>query len=206
LKAGPESIAAADRIAAAVRVLREGGVIIFPTSGLYGLGADALNPAAVKQVFRIKQRAPDKPLPVLAPDMAAVNRIVRAVTPAAQCLMDAFWPGGLTLVLEAADGLPEDLTAATGKIGVRIPNHSTAVRIVTAFGGIVTATSANISGQKGCRRVDDIDPFLCRSSALVIDGGPLHGRSSTVVDATSDPPAVLREGAIPAAAILDALG
>jgi L-threonylcarbamoyladenylate synthase len=111
--------------------------------------------------------------------------------------MNAFWPGGLTIILESRPELPDLLTGKTGKIGIRVPRHPMASALVNAFDGPLTGTSANLSGRPGCSQIDDLDPQLIQQLDVVLDAGPLKGGvGSTVVDATSDPPLVLREGAV----------
>ena len=111
--------------------------------------------------------------------------------------MEHFWPGRVTLVFEAADSVPQALTAGTGKIGIRLPGHPVAVALVESLGGPLTGTSANLSGSPGCRRVDDLDPQLIQQLDMVLDAGPLKGGTgSTVVDVTREIPRVLRAGEI----------
>lgn len=197
----------ADLIAAAATLLERGGVIAFPTGSLYGLGADALNAGAVERVFTIKRRPPDKPLLILVPDRAVVVDLAVEVPAAAIRLMDRFWPGQVTIVLNALPGLPSNLTAGTGRIGIRLPGHPVARALVAAFGGPITGTSANLSGRGGCHRIDEIDPQLLRQLDLVIDAGQLkEGIGSTVVDVTGAEPIVIREGVVSRRAILAAVG
>lgn len=190
----------------AVRILKSGGIVSFPTRCLYGLGADALNHKVVDRVFRIKQRALDKPLLILVPDRHAVAGLVNEIPPDAVKIMDKYWPGQITIVLAASSSLPSNLLAGTDKIGIRLPGHPLARALVEAFGGPITGTSANISGQPGSSRVDDIDPLMIRQLDLVLDAGPLQGGTgSTIVDVTEKTPVVLREGAVSRAEIIKIL-
>ena len=196
----------ADLIDAAVRILETGGVIAFPTGSLYGLGADALNGSAVERVFTIKRRPPDKPLLILVPDRAVVFDLAAEVPPAAKRLMDRFWPGRVTIVFKALSILPANLTAGSGKIGIRLPGHPVAKALVAAFGRPITGTSANPSGHKGCHRIAGLDPTLIEQLDLVLDAGPLkEGIGSTVVDITGAEPVVIREGVVSKQAILAAV-
>jgi L-threonylcarbamoyladenylate synthase len=196
----------ADLIDTAVRILESGGVIAFPTGSLYGLGADALNAVAVDRVFAIKMRAPDKPLLILIPDRKVVFDLAAEVPPAAKRLMDRFWPGQVTIVFKARPGLPANLTAGTGRIGIRLPGHPVARALVSAFGRPITGTSANLSGQGGCHNVDELDAMLIEQLDLVLDAGPLEeGIGSTVVDITGAEPIVIREGVVSKQAILEAV-
>lgn len=189
-------------IAGAAEIIRSGGVVIFPTTGLYGLGADAGQADAVNRLYTLKGRPEDNPILVLIPHRRVLDSLVRDVPDAAAALMDRFWPGGLTLVLAARPDVPALLTAGTGRLGVRLPAHPVAAALVAAVGGPITGTSANRSGEPGCASVSDLPAELIDGVDLVLDAGPLRGGpGSTVVDLTVDPPAVRRAGAVPTAAI-----
>ena len=184
-------------IKSAVECIRDSGVIAFPTTGLYGLGADALNPEAVERIFRIKRRPLAKPILVLVRSKADLSMIVREVPPVALRLIKAFWPGGLSIIFSAKDILPKVLTGGTGKIGVRMPVHPVARALVSGLKGIVTGTSANISGEPACWDVSLLDDRVAQQLDLILDAGPLSGGlGSTVVDVTALHPVILREGAI----------
>lgn len=179
------------------QIITSGGIVIFPTSTLYGLGADASNQQAVERIYQIKGREFDKPILVLIKDLAALAKIVKSVPATASILMKAFWPGGLTLVFQSKETLSPILTAHTGKIGVRIPKHPVAHALINAFGDALTGTSANISGDPGCSRVSELDDRVSGQVDGILDAGPLMGgRGSTVVDVTTQVPNVLREGTI----------
>jgi len=181
----------------AASVVRSGGTVIFPTRGLYGLAADAFNEEAVGRIFEIKGRRSEKPLLVLAESYLMLSCLVRNIPPAAQKIMESFWPGGITIVFEANENLPANLTAGSGKIGVRKPGHPVASALVRAVGGPVTGTSANLSGNQGCSMISEIDPDILEGVDLIIDAGDLEGGiGSTVIDATEEPPVLIREGGI----------
>jgi L-threonylcarbamoyladenylate synthase len=189
------------------KILTSGGVILFPTLSLYGLGADAFSPSAIARVFEIKQRPVSKPLLVLVRDMDDLGALVKDIPEAAQKLMDRFWPGNITLVFEARDTVPENLCAGTGKIGIRMPFHPVAKALCQAFEKPITATSANLSGAAGGASLEDIHPSVIQGVDLVLDAGPLAGGAgSTVVDVTANPPKILRQGTVPTESVLDALG
>ena len=195
-----------DHIVKSSRIIQAGGVIVFPTQYLYGLGADALNANAVDRVFQIKQRSYHKPLSVLIPHRKDLTELVQHVSSAAEYIMNCFWPGAVTLIFKAKNILPANLTANTGKIGIRMPQHPVALALSRAVGGPLTATSANIAGGSGCSTVTDIDPRISDKVDLIVDAGPLKGGiGSTIVDVTVDPPIILREGAIPETDIFFAL-
>jgi L-threonylcarbamoyladenylate synthase len=184
-------------ISRATKAITTGGLVIFPTRGLYGLGADAFNPDAVKRIFRIKGRAPNKPLLVLISDPADVNRLASATSPATRHLMHCFWPGGVTFVLPAREELAVELTGGSKKIGVRRTAHPVAAALVQTFGAPLTGTSANISGAGGSARISQIDPALIDAVDLVLDCGALAGGpGSTVVDLSAAAPVILRQGSV----------
>ena len=193
-------------IAEAAGVIERGGVIVFPTRCLYGLGADAMDPEAVQRIIEIKQRPHDNPILVLIHSEKQLEMLVGKIPPAAGAIMAEFWPGRVTLVFEARDTLPGLLTAQTGKIGVRLPGHPVAAAILKQAKGPVTGTSANISGRPGCNRLGDMDPPIVEHLDLILDAGTLQGGvGSTVVDVTDEPPRILREGQVTAGQILGAL-
>jgi L-threonylcarbamoyladenylate synthase len=187
---------AAAALESAARVLRAGGLVAFPTETFYGLGAEALDDAAVARVFQAKGRPADKPLLVLVDSVAMVDRVAREVPLRARRLMARYWPGPLTLVLRARPDLPEALTAGTGTIGVRLSSHPVAHGLVAALGGPVTAPSANPHGAVSPRTADEVIAALTTRVDLVLDGGPTPGGpASTLLDLTRTPPVVLRAGA-----------
>ena len=190
----------------AAGVIKQGGVIVFPTRCLYGLGADAMNPNAVERIIEIKQRPADNPILVLIHSKKQLEMLVEKIPPAANAIMEAFWPGRVTLVFDARGTLPGLLTAQTGKIGVRLAGHPVAAAMLRQVKGPVTGTSANLSGRPGCSRLSDMDPQITGQVDLVLDAGRLQsGVGSTVVDVTREPPRILREGQIAASQIMGSL-
>ena len=191
-------------IAEAAEIIEQGGVIAFPTRCLYGLGADAFNPEAVERIVQIKQRSEENPILVLIDSRKRLNSLVKHVPRVADAIMDAFWPGRVTLVFEARDSLPDPLTARTGKIGVRLPGHPVASALAKHVQRPLTGTSANISGQPGCHRARDLDAAIANQLGLILDAGTLIGGvGSTVVDVTVTPPQILREGAVTTEEVLN---
>jgi L-threonylcarbamoyladenylate synthase len=185
-------------VARAAQIIRNGGIVVFPTYGLYGLGTDPFNAAAVERLFAIKSRQAHKAILVLIADMATLDQV--AVPPSATvlALMRHFWPGRVTFVLQARPELPGALTGFSGKIGVRLVAHRVTAALVRAVGSPVTGTSANISGMGGCAAIQDMDAKLFDVVDLVLDAGPLAGGSgSTIVDVTGSTPKILREGIVP---------
>jgi L-threonylcarbamoyladenylate synthase len=190
----------------AVDILQKGGLLVVPTRHLYGLGVDALNPQAVARVFAAKQRPLHQPLLILVASKTDVCNYARGIDGRATALMDTFWPGKVTIVLEARSILPMVLTGGTGRIGIRVPGHPVCRDIVGALSGPLTATSANLSGHPGCHRIEDLHPDIAAAADFVLDAGPLQpGLGSTVVDIRPSAVHILREGAVAASDILNAL-
>jgi L-threonylcarbamoyladenylate synthase len=187
----------------AAEIVKDGGVVVFPTRCLYGLGADALHRQAVHRVFAIKQRSEQNPILVLIDHPRQLAQLAKRIPDAATRLMEHFWPGRITLVLEAHDTLPDNLTANTGKIGVRMPGHAVALALVKAVSGPITGTSANLSGRPGCHRIDNLDAQIAGQPDLILDAGGLKGGiGSTVVDVSESKPRILREGEVTTQEIL----
>ncbi|MEW6076850.1 MAG: L-threonylcarbamoyladenylate synthase [Thermodesulfobacteriota bacterium] len=195
-----------DLIEAACRVIRAGGVVAFPASSLYGLAADAFNRLAVDRVFRMKKRPADKPILLLIRDREALSTLAADIPPSAIRLMDAFWPGNVTLVFSAAKEVSGYLTSGTGRIGVRVPAQPVARALVNGLDNPITGTSANLSGHPGVDVASELSEILAEPPELILDAGKLKGgKGSTVVDVSVNPPIVLREGAVPAGEIFAAL-
>jgi L-threonylcarbamoyladenylate synthase len=189
---------ARDPLLQAARAISSGGLVVFPTRCLYGLAADAGNAAAVDRVFRAKGRSPENPVLVLIRHPDDLAGLVTAIPEKAALLMEKLWPGGLTLVFQAAASVPAALTAGSGKIGIRLPRHPVARALVDAVGRPVTGTSANLSGQPGCSCIDALAEKITLAADLILDAGPLEGGvGSTVVDVTREEPVILRSGTIP---------
>ncbi len=195
-----------EAIAECARIIRAGGVAVFPTRCLYGLGADALNTDAVNRLFEIKERPHEKAILVLISDKKELSALVSEIPKTAIRIMDKFWPGKITIIFKAKENLPANLTAGTGKIGVRLCGHPAAWALMKAVGGPVTGTSANLAGHPGCSQIADLDAEIAEQVNLILDAGKLDGGAgSSIVDVTGDAPTVLREGVIPATDIFGAL-
>ncbi len=195
-----------EKLAEAVRILREGGVVAFPTETFYGLGADARNETAVEKIFRIKGRNFRNPLSVIVAHGGELIPLVEEIPAAATILMQTFWPGPLTLIFRASSTVLPRLTADTGKIGIRVSSHPIARLLAAGLAGPLTATSANPSGGTECSSADAVIRALGDLPDAVIDGGATPGGAgSTILDVTFFPPRILREGAIPRSLILNAL-
>ena len=194
-------------IASAVAALKRGGTVVFPTETLYGLGADALNEAAVENVFRLKGRDPAAPIPVLVVNEAMLGQLVDTIPPLARRLMQRFWPGPLTLVLRAQAHLPKPLKNDTGGIGVRISSQPIAMQLIRALGRPLTATSANPSGKEPARTLLEAQNYFAGRVNAFIDGGTLKSEyGSTVVEVRGARLKIIREGDIAAAALEQVVG
>ena len=188
----PPSPAALHRAAAA---LKRGEPVAFPTETVYGLGANALDPAAVRRVFAEKGRPGDNPLIVHVADLPMLRRVVTRVPPEARALAQRFWPGPLTIVLPKKRVVPAVVTAGLPTVAVRVPDHPVALALIEAAGVPIAAPSANRSGRPSPTRAAHVAADF--PGLLVLDGGPArHGLESTVVS-LGDPPRILRLGAIP---------
>jgi len=188
----------ADRahIARAAERLRAGAVIAFPTDTLYGVGARAADPAAVARLYEVKRRPSEQPMVWLVADREQVERFA-VVSAAAAELMERFWPGPLTLVL------PARIPADGSTIAVRAPDHEVALALLTALGEPIASSSANPAGQPPPVDADQVVAGLGDELDLVLDAGPCRiGQPSTILDLTSATPRILRQGAIPSAALI----
>lgn len=184
--------------AAFAEALRAGAVAAYPTETFYALGAAALSAAGVAKVFRLKGRDASKPLAFVVSDMDMVGGLVSALSPAFAALAAEFWPGPLTLVLPAAAGLPEHVRGPGGTIALRIPPLPWLRALVRELGEPLTATSANLSGEKELADPAEVKAVFEGRVDLIVDGGAAPGgRPSTIVDLSGRTPRVLREGAIP---------
>jgi len=162
---------------------RAGGVILFPTDTLYGLGADPLSPAGLAAIFRLKGRDPGKPLPVLIADASIIGRYAAGVPAAWRPLMAHFWPGPLTLLFPALPELPPGIRSASGKVALRVPGSALCRAVVLAAGGSLTGTSANAAGAGGTGEPDAARRHLAGGVDVFVDAGSLpHSPASTVLD------------------------
>jgi L-threonylcarbamoyladenylate synthase len=184
-------------LGAAVAALERGEVIVFPTETLYGLGADALDPAAVDRVLQLKGRDPANPIPVLVADRAMLARLVSEIPPLAEKLVARFWPGPLTLILPARLDIPRPLLNTDGGVGVRISSHPTAAAIVQGLGRPLTSTSANPTGKSPARTLQQARDYFAGAIDIFIDGGELTSKTgSTVAEIIGDRLRIIRDGEI----------
>lgn len=180
----------------AAAVLRDGGICVYPTETFYGLGALVACTPALARLSLAKRRPEGKPLPLVAADRAAAFAVWAGVPPEAERLAARFWPGPLTLVAQAAAGLPPEVVAG-GTVGVRVPGSALARELCRLAGGALVSTSANLAGAPPVARVEDLDPALLARVDAVLDGGRVPGgRPSTVVEVGRGRPRLIRQGAI----------
>jgi L-threonylcarbamoyladenylate synthase len=192
-------IEAADErgIAHAAPILRDGGLVVFPTETFYGLAANPFHERAARRLYAAKRREADKPILLLIAKIEQLAAIVQEIPDVHQNLMRRFWPGPLTLVFPAQPHLSPLLTAGTATIALRQTSHPAARMLIDAFGQPITGTSANFSGQKPARTISQLPAELLAACDLILDGGPTPGgQPSTVVGLKNGEPVMLRQGAI----------
>ena len=181
----------------AVEVIRSGGLVAIPTDTLYGLAADPFNPKAVDRVFAAKGRADAQAVALVASDAAQVLARLGPLTPMARRLADHFWPGPLTILMIASSVLAPRVSAGTGLVGVRVPDHPVTRELCRLASLPLVATSANISGEPPSHDPDDVAAAFGDSIDVLVDSGPTPGGPpSTIVDATGASPRLIRAGAI----------
>ncbi len=189
----------------AVRVLRDGGLVCYPTDTVYGIGAAAGDDAAVRRLFAVKGRSPDKPLPLLLADVSDAARVAE-VTPLAKALATRFWPGALTIVMRKAVSYRSLALAGGDTVALRVPDHELVRRIVRTLGEPITGTSANRAGTRAPISAAEVAFQMGEMVELIIDGGQSRTRlESTVIDITRDKPEIVREGAVSRGEVEEAL-
>jgi L-threonylcarbamoyladenylate synthase len=197
-------VAAAGRRALqrAAALLRAGQVVAFPTDTVYGVGALATDAVAVRRLYEVKGRPAEKAISVLIAALDDLTHVARHVPPAIDRLAALYWPGGLTLVLPAIATLPLTVTAGSDAVAVRCPAHGTPLALIRGLGAPLAATSANLSGQPAPTTAAEVVQQLAGCLPLILDGGACAvGVPSTLGDLTTDPPRLLRAGAVPAEAL-----
>jgi len=187
----------AEGIASAAEAIRSGLIVAIPTDTLYGLAADPFRRDAIARLFEVKGRPSDRAVPLIAADVEQVVTKLGALSPVARRLADDFWPGPLTLLVSAPDTLAPEVTAGTGRIGVRVPAHATARALCRACATPLTATSANLSDRQPTSDADEVARTLGPRIDLLLDGGKTAGGPpSTIVDTTGDTVRLVRPGAV----------
>lgn len=193
-------------ISQAVRRLQQGQLVVLPTETVYGLAADARNPAAVEKIFRRKNRPASNPLIVHVADVAQLSQWAVAIPPVAYRLAERFWPGPMTLILPKAPEVSDIITAGQATIALRIPAHPVALNLLTAFGGGLAAPSANRFTQLSPTTASHVEQAL-GADLLIVDGGPAQvGIESTIIDCTAEPIKILRPGMLGCEAVSACVG
>lgn len=178
-------------------IIRQGGLVAFPTETVYGLGGDALNPESSKKIYAAKGRPSDNPLIIHIADMEYLGRIVKEVPQSAYQLADAFWPGPLTMILPKSEEVPYQTTGGLDTVAVRMPSHPVAMAFIREAGGYVAAPSANLSGKPSPTKAKYVVQDMDGRIDMIIDGDGVDiGLESTIVDLTGEKPMILRPGYI----------
>ena len=195
----------AEVINLAATVLRDGGLVVFPTETVYGIGALADSKFGAQEIFEVKVRPLDKPLPWLVESEDALDIFGVEIPDYAHALAHEYWPGPLTLIVKASERVGRDFRAPDGTVALRSPKHEVVIELLQAAGGPIIATSANTSGSPAPSAFEQVEVRIVQAADLSLDGGETeHQQASTVVDCTGSTPVVLREGAIAAQLIASA--
>ena len=176
-----------------VQILKDGGVIAYPTDTIYGIGCDIFNKKGIEKIYQIKKREKNKPMSFICADLSDISQYA-IVSNYAYRIMRKCLPGPYTFILEASSKTPKKIMSKRKTVGIRIPDHKICLAVVRELGHPLITTSANISTEEELNNPDDIEDKLGSSLGLIIDEGPLISEPSTIVDLTGDSPAVLREG------------
>lgn len=192
----------AEAINLAANVLRDGGIVVFPTETVYGIGAMASSCIGPQEIIDIKMRPASKPLPWLVETEDALDAYGKDVPGYAHKLAERFWPGPLSLVVRASGRVSRDFSDERGTVALRCPDHEVVQELIRAAGGPIITTSANTSGKHAPGSFEELEARIVQAADLTLDGGATkHQLASTVVDCTGPEPVILRDGAIPAADI-----
>lgn len=190
----------------AVRLLREGELVAFPTDTVYGVGAIVWHRAAVARLYTAKLRALDKAIPILLADAADLDLVARDVSPAVHRVAERFWPGPLTIVMPKAPAVPDDVTAGGDSVAVRVPDHPLTRALIRESGAPLATTSANLSGGPSPVTAEEVAAQLAGRIAMILDGGRCPGgTASTVVDLSGATPLIVRPGPVSLEALLAVL-
>ncbi len=189
------------------RILKQGGLVAFPTETVYGLGGDALNESSSVKIYAAKGRPSDNPLIVHIADMDALPLLVKEIPKEAYLLAEKYWPGPLTMIFHKSDAVPYATTGGLDTVAVRMPSHKTARALIRAAGGYVAAPSANRSGRPSPTVAEYVIEDLNGYVDMIIDGGEVNiGLESTIIDLTGDKPMILRPGYITEAMLAEVVG
>lgn len=197
----------APQLTEAAKVLHDGGVVAFPTETVYGLGANGLNGDACKKIFAAKGRPADNPLILHISELGEILPLISSLSPMAKKLMDAFWPGPMTLILPKSELVPDVVTAGLDTVAVRFPSHPVARTLIHLAGCPVAAPSANKSGKPSPTNAPDVLTDMDGVIDGIVDGGPCDiGVESTIIDTTGEVPTILRPGGITREMIAEVMG
>ncbi len=180
----------------AVEALSTGKLVIFPTDTLFGLAADALDTQAVLNIYRLKRRSRSKGLPLMIPSMDDLKNVAVNVSPYAKKLMEMYWPGPLTIILEKSSEIPHLVTGNKKTVAIRIPNHNKALQILSKYKKPLAVTSANISRVEGADDYDTVCKVFRDEVELIIPGRLKHHQPSTIIDCSGDIVRIIRQGVI----------
>lgn len=196
-----------EKINGAGEVLKQGGLVAFPTETVYGLGGDGLNAGSSEKIYAAKGRPSDNPLIIHIADMESLAGIVREVPEKAVKLAEEYWPGPLTMIFQKNDRVPYETTGGLDSVAVRMPSHPVAKALIQAGGGYIAAPSANTSGRPSPTRSEHVEEDLSGKIDMILDGGEVEiGLESTIVDFTSETPVILRPGYISEEMIRQVIG
>ena len=185
------------RLKQPAEIIRNGGIVLFPTETVYGIGTNGLNETAIKKLFKIKQRPLNKPISLLVNSIDMINKIAKDITEIEYSIIKEFFPGPLTIVLKKKDIVPNILTANRNTVGIRMPSNDIALKLIEYTGFPIATSSANISSQPSGTRLQDITKDFDGKADYFIDGGPSKiGLSSTVIQVIDDIPHILRQGTV----------
>ena len=196
-----------ETIKEAAKIIKDGGLVAFPTETVYGLGADALNEEAVRKIFEVKGRSLDKPLSILIGNKEELSKYIQEIPKAAEILIEIFWPGPLTLIFRVSLLMPDIIRGTNNTIGIRMPDCKIAREIVRASGTSLACPSANLSGRPSPTKAAEVIKDLGEKIDLILDGKVTKiGVESTVLDLTTYPPTMVREGALKREEIEEVVG
>ena len=188
-------------------ILKDGGLVAFPTETVYGLGGNALDEQAAEKIYAAKGRPSDNPLIVHIAEFEALNKIAAEIPEEAKMLADAFWPGPLTMIFQKTDLVPMGTTGGLNTVAVRMPDHPVALALIRAAGGYIAAPSANTSGRPSPTKAEHVIEDMDGKIEMIIDGGAVGiGVESTIVDVSGEIPTLLRPGAITIEMLRETLG
>lgn len=188
-------------------ILKNGGLVAFPTETVYGLGADALNASASEKIYAAKGRPSDNPLIIHISNMEDLEEIVEGIPEKARIVAEKYWPGPLTMIFEKSDIVPHGTTGGLDTVAVRMPDHAIARAVIEAGGGYIAAPSANTSGRPSPTMAQHVEEDLSGKIDMIVDGGAVEiGVESTILDVTVNPPMILRPGAITREMLMELIG